>query len=188
MGNRSSSFDVLGIVALVVVLALVAWRLQGSGGQAPIVRDTPMPPLNVEGWLNLPEGQTSFDPSGKVVVVDLWATWCVPCRQEMPRLAEVVRQYRPLGVEFIGLTSETERDRERIEDFIADTEGFDWLVGYGAIEFWNALGVRGIPTVIVFGRDGRVRWSVAGAGQSGLEEALDEALAAEPAEAGAARD
>jgi thiol-disulfide isomerase/thioredoxin len=157
------------------VLALVVWRMQAPRAAA-VQPGTPMPPINALGWLNLPEGE-SFDPAGKVVVVDLWATWCTPCREEIPRLAEVVKRYRPLGVEFVGLTSETERDVPRIKEFLADTPEFDWPVGYGTIDFWNALNIEGIPTIIVFGRDGRVRWSTAGAGQPGLEAALDEALA-----------
>ena len=168
----------IGIVALGLVLALVVFKLQRSDGTAPVPPGTPMPPLAVDGWLNLPAGQ-SFDPDGKVVVVDLWATWCPPCRAAMPELAQVAAQYRPLGVEFVGLTSETEEDVPRIEEFIGDTEGFNWPVGYGAIDFWNALEIRGIPTIIVFGRDGRVRWSAAGAGAPGLEEAIDAALAAD---------
>ena len=178
MRIRSSSFDVIGIVALGLVLALVVFRLQRADGTAPVPPGTPMPPLAVDGWLNLPAGQ-SFDPAGKVVVVDLWATWCPPCRAAMPELAEVAAQYRPLGVEFVGLTSETQEDVPRIEEFISDTEGFNWPVGYGAIDFWNALEIRGIPTIIVFGRDGRVRWSAAGAGAPGLEEAIDQAIAAD---------
>ena len=177
MGSRANAVDTIGLVLLVAVAALVIWKLQTPViSAAPIKPGTPMPPIEVEGWLNLAEGE-SFDPAGKIVVVDLWATWCVPCRQEIPRLAEVAKRYRPLGVEFVGLTSETEDDRPQIEEFIGDTPGFDLPVGYGAIDFWNALEIPGVPTIIVFGRDGRARWSAAGAGQPGLEAALDEALA-----------
>jgi thiol-disulfide isomerase/thioredoxin len=177
MSKRITNVDTIGIVLLVVVLGLVVWKLQTSPGVAAVAPGTPMPPMEVDGWLNVPAGET-FDPTGKIVVVDCWATWCGPCRDEMPRLAKVAAQYRPLGVEFVGLTSEMERDVPRIKEFINDTPGFVWPVGYGAMGFWHALNVQGIPTTIVFGADGRARWSASGAGQPGLEAALDEALAA----------
>jgi thiol-disulfide isomerase/thioredoxin len=175
---RIKNLDVLGIVALVVVLGLVAWRTSIQPSRAPVQAGTPMPPMQVDGWLNVPQGE-SFDPTGKLVVVDLWATWCPPCRAEMPRLAKVAAQYRPLGVEFVGLTNETERDVPAIEEFMASVPGFDWPVGYGAMDFWNALDIPGVPTLVVFGRDGKARWSSVGSGQSGLEAALDELLAAD---------
>jgi thiol-disulfide isomerase/thioredoxin len=189
--SRSKNVDVTWLVMLAAVMVLAVWvgfglvarTLRPFSDSPPIKPGTPMPPMEMAGWLNLPEGE-SFDPAGKIVVVDLWATWCPPCRAEMPRLAEVAKRYRPLGVEFVGLTSETERDLPVVREFITDTPEFDWPVGYGAIDFWNALEIPGVPTIIVFGRDGRARWSAAGAGQPGLEAALDEALAAKPRAAG----
>jgi thiol-disulfide isomerase/thioredoxin len=155
----------------IVVLAACGPR---SSTAPPVPLGTPMPRLTVAGWLNLPAGE-SFDPTGKIVVVDLWATYCGPCRAEMPRMARIAAQYQPLGVEFVGLTDETAADVPGIRGFIDQTPGFDWPVGYGAIEFMAALDIRAIPTVIVFGPDGRALWS--GIGTFGLEAALDNALA-----------
>jgi thiol-disulfide isomerase/thioredoxin len=163
----------------VLLAAAVAWLAACAPRNAtapPVAPGTPMPRLEVAGWLNLPPGE-SFDPTGKIVVVDLWATYCGPCRAEIPRLARIAAQYRPLGVEFIGLTDETERDLDRVRGFIDQTPGFDWPVGYGAIRFMAALNITRIPTVIVFGKDGRAIWS--NGGTFGLEAALDAALAKE---------
>lgn len=167
--------NLLGLVAIIAILGWTAWQFQMQQSDALKI-GTPMPPMTVGGWLNVPEGE-SFDPRDKVVVVDLWATWCAPCRAEIPRLAEVVNIYQPLGVEFVGLTSETDRDLRKVRAFIARTPSFTWPVGWGAMDFFNSLEIQVIPTLIVFGRDGKIRWSASGAGQEGLEDALDAVLA-----------
>lgn len=191
--SGSKYSDIIGIVALAALGGLIVWKLltppQGAESSAVAVGQ-PLPPISVAGWLNVPAGQ-SFDPAGKVLVVDLWATWCQPCRRAIPELAKVAQRYRPQGVEFVGLTSETEEDLPRIQEFLDDTPQFDWPVGYGAMEFWNALEVDGIPMLVVYGADGRARWSRTGMSSGtmpALEAALDEALLAAGRAAEPARD
>ena len=93
----------------------------------------------------------------------------------MPHLAKLVEQYRPLGVDFIGLTSESAVDLPKIEKFIESTAGFVWPVGYGAGLFSDQLGIQAIPTLIVFDADGKAVWS--GHRSSGLGPVLDDLLA-----------
>jgi thiol-disulfide isomerase/thioredoxin len=178
--SRNNSLDLVLLVALVAVLGLVVWKSRAPSAETPVAMGTPLPALNVEGWLNLPAG-SQFDPEGQLVVVNCWATWCPGCVAELPHLATIVANYRPLGVKFFGATQESERDLPKIEKLIASTPGFDWPVAYGASEFVAPLDFQYIPALILFGRDGRARWS--GYGVHGLEQALDEALA-EDARAG----
>jgi thiol-disulfide isomerase/thioredoxin len=175
MSTRTHNLaDWTGLVVLAAVLGLVYWSLRSPSGDAPVAPGTPMPEIDAAGWLNVPAGE-SFDADGQFVVVDCWASWCPPCRAEMPNLALIAGQYRPLGVRFVGVTSETEVDLPDVQEFIAQTPGFDWPVAYGAFDFLNRLDIKAIPTVILFGRDGRALWS--SHASDGLEKALDEALA-----------
>jgi thiol-disulfide isomerase/thioredoxin len=187
MTKPRSWTDNIGAVVLVAVLAILVLRLIGAGGMAggppPIAVGTPLPPFGVTGWLNVPEGE-QVDPVGKIVVVDCFATWCGPCKADLPHTATIAADYSRRGVQFVSLTQETAEDLRQLKALIKGTPGFDWPVGYGATDFMNELRVKFIPTVILFGRDGKARWS--GTGSHGLEAALDAALGEAPGEPAAA--
>jgi len=179
--------EVAGFALLMGVVALLVFSGRNSA-QTLVPVGTPLPPLMAEGWLNTqqtPTEQSAFGkiPSrellaGKVVVIDCWATWCPPCRAAMPELAQLYAKYQPLGVEFIGLTSESADDRPAIEKFIGSIDGFDWPVGYGAMPIQDLLGIEVLPTVIVFSPGGSAVWS--NSQLYGIEDALDQALGQVP--------
>jgi thiol-disulfide isomerase/thioredoxin len=166
--------EIIGFGLLVVVLAMLAWPRGGAA--EPVPKGTPLPELMAEGWLNADDGLPSRENlRGKVVVVDCWATWCVPCRISMPKLAKLYKQYRDSPVEFVGLTSEMGPEVPAVKQFVAAVDGFDWPVGYGAGVTQDMLGIELLPTLVVFDKSGVATWS--STSSDGLSAAIDEALA-----------
>jgi len=124
------------------------------------------------------------DYSGKVLVVDLWATWCGPCRQEIPHLVEMAKDYKSKGVEVVGLTNE---DPEQFGDVVKDFSKqfkINYQVGFADPQMTYGLmnGHSGIPQTIIIGRDGKVKKHFVGFSPvisvPQMKAALDEAVSA----------
>ncbi|HYN83989.1 MAG TPA: TlpA disulfide reductase family protein [Pyrinomonadaceae bacterium] len=100
----------------------------------------------------------------KIVVLDIWATWCGPCRNMIPHLVELQNEMGPKGVEVVGLTTEDPAtDAEKVRAFARDFK-INYRVGWADDTFILALlGPRySIPQTFLLGRDGRLYYHVAG--------------------------
>ncbi len=103
------------------------------------------------------------DYAGKVLVLDLWATWCGPCRLEIPELVALHNDYKTRGVEVLGLTVEglNAEEKARKETAVrrfADEFKINYTVGWAEEGLARAflLPTGSIPQTYVIGRDGRV--------------------------------
>src|SRR6185503_8978103 len=111
------------------------------------------------------------DFSGKVIVVNLWATWCGPCRREVPEYEKVRKEYAGREVEFIGLTAEDPRtSSERVRQFARELNfGFrlGWADHETAVVLMNGKTV--IPQTIVIAPNGHIlsHWRGYAPGQGG---------------------
>jgi len=120
----------------------------------------PLPENVMQASINLLDGQKAklADYSGKVLIVDLWATWCGPCRQEIPHLVELAKEYKGKGVEVIGLTNENpETDAEMVKEF-SKVFNINYTIGWADQEMQSGLmrGRQAIPQTLIIGRDGKV--------------------------------
>jgi thiol-disulfide isomerase/thioredoxin len=122
------------------------------------------------------------DFPGKVVVINLWASWCGPCRREIPEYEKVRKAYAGRDVEFIGLTTEDPRtSTERVNRFLREVS-FGFRLGWADRETTRTLmqGRGGIPQTMVVDADGRIvhHWTGYSPGSSGenLKQVIELAL------------
>jgi cytochrome c biogenesis protein CcmG, thiol:disulfide interchange protein DsbE len=145
----------LGLQALAVglvaaLLAVLGWRLADNKASAAKGSAPPftLPRLSGGGTLDLASYR------GKAVVLNFWASWCVPCKQEAPELEAAWRRWRSRGVVFIGIDA---------QDFYGDAREFAKKHGLtyplahdGPGKVVGAYGVVGFPETFFVDRRGRI--------------------------------
>ena len=122
------------------------------------------------------------DYSGKVLLVNLWATWCGPCRMETPELVKLHKEFQSRGVEMVGLSTEDpESSAESVADFVREYE-VDYHIGWAKREVAQTLmqGRTSIPQSFIIARDGRILKRFVGFNPETtppqLKQALEDAL------------
>ena len=101
------------------------------------------------------------DYKGKVVLINFWATWCPPCRAEMPDLVKIQREYKSRGLQVIGITYPPETIRE-VRRFTM-TLGVNYPVALGTKETKSLFDqTETLPITIVIDRDGKIRDHIEG--------------------------
>ena len=159
---------------------------------ASVVRSAPAPPVvlttlpanvldsELKALTGAPIKLSNYD--GKVLLVNLWATWCTPCRVETPELVNLYKENRGRGLEIVGLSTENpEASAEKVRQFVQDYD-VNYRIGWATPEVALTLmqGRDAIPQSFVIGRDGRVIKRFVGFNPSStpplLKQAIEEAL------------
>jgi thiol-disulfide isomerase/thioredoxin len=97
------------------------------------------------------------DYRGKVVVLNIWATWCVPCRDEMPLLVELEKEYATRGVMFIAASLDDRQTRPQIPEFLSKYNiGFTVWVGASTMDLDDLKLGQAVPATAFLDRDGRI--------------------------------
>ena len=160
-------------VALAVVL-LTGWTTSGNSGVTDVAGSTsavlyqaghrPLAPDFTATTLT--GARLNFSSyRGQVVVLNFWGSWCAPCRAEAPALAVTAKQYRPAGVDFLGVDV-----RDTTTSALAFARNFG--IGYPSVsdsssvitlDFTAVVPIAGTPTTLVIDRTGHVAGAVFGA-------------------------
>lgn len=162
-----STLIVLGLIAAFGISSCNSTDVKPTVSKAPPAPGAPaneanpaMPAVVMETEMKSAKG----DPiklsnySGKVLLVNLWATWCGPCRNETPELVRLYKEYQKRGFEIVGLSTEDPiASEQKVQEFVREYN-VDYHIGWAKPEVAIALmqGRGSIPQSFIVTRDGRV--------------------------------
>ncbi len=141
-------------VLVVAVAASLLWYLGKSPPPSePATVSRMAPPFSLFDIGGNKVSSSQF--AGKPIVINFFATWCPPCREEIPGFVEVYDKYRGKGFELVGISFDTDT-KEHLPAFVMRNRiGYRILMGDVATA--KAYGVNPIPATYFVGKDGRIR-------------------------------
>ncbi len=167
--------------AALVAAASVAGPLAAAPASEPLLQA-----VTHEAWL-----EALAAHRGEIVVVDFWATWCLPCLERFPKMVELAERYGADGVAFLAFSLDDREDAGamRQADSFARAQGGPiehYLTAEEIPTAFEKLGLLGIPAVHLYGRDGELARRLnsddpnAQFTEADVERAIEELLAAAP--------
>ena len=175
LAGDSVSWNGAWILIALALGALVLMRLMGPQSEQHEPTGQRLPPLEAAGWINTARPPQADELRTSVVLVDCFASWCGPCREGMPQVANFYKQFHDQGLVLVGLSPESDAEVAQLKSYVGSVPGMDWPIGYGANMPLEILNIEGFPTLILFDKTGRSVWK--GHSLDGLEDAAVAALA-----------
>ena len=164
----------------ILVTALLVTACAGeSAPRATVAVGAPAPSYAAEKADGTPIALA--DLKGEVVLLNIWATWCKPCRQEIPALETLHQRHRAAGLVVAGVSIDVDEDRQKVAEFAAAL-GASYAMWYDSDDRVSTTFLAiGVPASYLIGRDGTLRWrhvgpitAEDGALNAALKAALDE--------------
>jgi len=183
--RRSSHATRASIAAFTLLLAGCGGGDAAEGGSEAAARSLePQPAPAYDATTLEGDSVTLADLQGEVVLLNVWATWCVPCRQEIPELQALHEEHADRGLHVVGVTVDSRSAEDQVRRFIQDF-GMTYEVWVDpdqtAVSTFEAIGV---PLTVLVDREGRIVWRHLGAFERGdpeLVRAVESALGVAPA-------
>jgi peroxiredoxin len=153
---------VLGVVLLLGGGLIAATRYMGAE-LFPVAVGSRAPDFAATTLDAKPRTKTLADYDGQVVLLNVWATWCPPCKAEMPSIEKLHRAYAPKGLKVVAVSIDDPGTEATIRGFARDY-GITFEIlhdGSGAIQ--RSYQTTGVPETFVIGRDGVIHKKVIGA-------------------------
>jgi peroxiredoxin len=144
------------ITAGLLIMLLLGVTSSTTAGQSGI---RPAPDFKLKSLEG--EDLVLSELKGRVVVVNFWATWCGPCRVEIPHLKSLYEKYNSEGLEIIGIS--LDRGGERVVKPYVEKHEIKYPITMGNMEVVSKYGgIEGVPTTFIIDREGNIRYKWVG--------------------------
>jgi len=153
---------VLGVVLLLGGGLIAATRYLGDE-LFPVSVGSTAPDFRAATLDATPRAKTLADYKGQVVLLNIWATWCAPCRVEMPGIQALHQAYAAKGLKIVAVSIDDPGMEERIKDFAREYGLTFEILHNPSGDIQRAYQTTGVPETFVVGRDGVIRKKVIGA-------------------------
>lgn len=152
--QKKKNANVIRVDSLEVLAASLAER-QASQSIGKVIELTLKDPFGTEQRLS--------SLKGRIVILNFWATYCIPCRKEMPDLAAIQNEFAALGVQVIGASTDEATDREKVLQFVKETKvNFPIWMGASASDMIRFGLGSALPGTVIIDREGRVAKVISG--------------------------
>jgi cytochrome c biogenesis protein CcmG/thiol:disulfide interchange protein DsbE len=160
---KKGIFIAVGVVALLAVMVWANHRFPPAGTPSANAPSTPTDAPNVTFKDLNDKDVTLQQHKGQVVLVNFWATWCEPCKVEIPWMIEFQKKYSPRGFTILGVSMD-EDGKKAVQPFLDkerfDVDGQKEAMNYPILLGSDAIaekfgGILGLPTTMLFSRDGK---------------------------------
>ena len=162
MTGRRQLAIAVGAIAAVVALLLAGKRILGNE-LSTVGVGVEAPDFSAVTLDSVPRAKSLRDYRGEVVMINIWATWCRPCRAEMPTIEQLHRTYGSKGLRVLAVSVDEPGAESQIRDFVKEL-GLTFQILYDSRgEISDRYQTEGYPETIIIGRDGIVRKKLMGA-------------------------
>ncbi|MDB4917071.1 MAG: alkyl hydroperoxide reductase/Thiol specific antioxidant/Mal allergen [Gemmatimonadetes bacterium] len=162
MTARQQWSVVLGVVLVLAVALFSATHFLGDE-LFPIMVGSKAPPFAAKTVSGPPATKTLADFKGEVVLLNVWATWCPPCREEMPSIEKLQRELGPQGLKIVAVSVDDPGATDKIKEFTKELGLTFEILHDPSREIDKSYQITGWPETFVIGREGTIRKKVIGA-------------------------
>lgn len=154
---------VVGAIVAAMAAGLLALTQVLGEELVPVALGKPAPAFTARTLDATPVVRTLDDYRGQVVLLNIWATWCGPCRVEMPSMQRLHDEFGAQGLKIVAVTIDEAGNEEGIREFAKEYGLTFEILHDPAGDIQRAYQTNGVPETLVIGRDGTIRKKVVGA-------------------------